>query len=57
MGLEHKHSPALSYNAGQHYQMTGAAAWGTNRVQYPQDGKDLLHFFFRVLQITHAWAA
>lgn len=28
-----------------------------NRVQYPQDGNNRLHFFFRVLQITHAWAA
>jgi hypothetical protein len=37
--------------------MTGAAAWATNRLQYPQDGNDLLHLFFRVLQITHAWAA
>jgi hypothetical protein len=41
---------------GQHYELT-AAAWATNGVQYAQDGNDLLHFFFRVLQITHAWAA
>jgi hypothetical protein len=57
MGLEHKHSPGLSYNAGQHCQWTGLSAWTSHRVQYPQDGNALLHIFFRVLQITYAWAA